>query len=429
MRSGIMAVEYLKRARGPAGRDIADMREQARRMLERIAQEGEAAVRDYAERLDGWSGAVRITPEEIARAREQTDAQAKADIRFAHDNVRRFAEAQLASIGEFEIEMAPGFLAGQRLIPVSAVGCYVPGGRYAHVASAIMTITTARVAGVSHVSAVSPPRASGGIAPALLYAMDLCGADAVLALGGVQAIAAMTNGLFGLPAVDMVVGPGNQYVAEAKRILFGQVGIDVLAGPTDSMVLADGGADARTVAWDLVGQAEHGVDSPVQLVANERGFLLEAQARILECIDQLPDANGANARAAWRDHGELILCGSLEEMAQVADRYAPEHLHVHMPADSLDWWLGRLRSYGSLFLGAETTVPFGDKCAGPNHVLPTRAAARYSGGLSVHKFLKVVTWQRAARSAVRPFAEATARISRLEGMEGHARCADLRLEP
>ena len=424
-----MAIEHLKRARVTAAPDIAGIREQARRMLERIAAEGEAAARDYAKNLDGWDGGIQATQEEIALAREQTDAQVKADIQFARDNIRRFAEAQLASIREFEIDIAPGFRAGQRLIPVAAVGCYVPGGRYAHIASAIMTIATARVAGVAHITAVSPPRAGGGIPPALLYAMDLCGADAILTLGGVQAVAAMANGLFGLPAVDMVVGPGNQHVAEAKRMLFGQVGIDVLAGPTDSMVLAHGDADARLVAWDLVGQAEHGADSPVQAVALEREFLLEVQAHVLECIEHLPEANAANARAAWRDHGELILCGSREEMAQVADRYAPEHLHVHAPADSLDWWLGRLRCYGSLFLGAETTVPFGDKCAGPNHVLPTSGAARYSGGLSVHKFLKTVTWQRAERDAVRPFAEATARISRLEGMEGHARCADLRLWP
>jgi sulfopropanediol 3-dehydrogenase len=255
--------------------------------------------------------------------------------------------------------------------------------------------------------------------------MDLCGADVILSMGGVQGVAAMANGLFGLPRADMLVGPGNQYVAEAKRILFGRVGIDMFAGPTDSMVVADGRADSEMVAADLVGQAEHGYNSPVWLVTSDRALAERVMARVPELIATLPDANRQSATAAWADYAEVILCADAEEMAEVADRFAPEHLHVQ--AEAPDWWLGRLRSYGSLFLGEETTVAFGDKTSGPNHVLPTSGAARYTGGLSVHKFVKTVTWQRATREGSRPLAEATARISRLEGMEGHARSADIRL--
>ncbi|MGE0008896.1 MAG: histidinol dehydrogenase, partial [Parvibaculaceae bacterium] len=349
----------------------------------------------------------------------------KSDIRFAHDNVRRFAEAQRAAVGDFAVEMLPGLTAGQRQIPVSAAGCYVPGGRYSHVASAIMTITTAKVAGVQHITACSPPRPGTGIPPAILYTMDLCGADMILNMGGVQGVASIANGLFGAPRADILVGPGNQYIAEAKRILYGQFGIDMFAGPTDSMVVADGTADADLVAADLVGQAEHGRDSPVWLVTTDRGLAERVTARVPGLIDALPALNRDSARAAWADFAEVILCRDAEEMAQVADRTAPEHLHVQ--AGDPDWWLQRLRAYGSLFLGEETTVAFGDKTSGPNHVLPTSGAARYTGGLSVHKFMKTVTWQRATRAGTRSIAEATARISRLEGMEGHARSADIRL--
>jgi sulfopropanediol 3-dehydrogenase len=255
--------------------------------------------------------------------------------------------------------------------------------------------------------------------------MDLCGADVILNLGGVQGVAAMAHGHFGLPKADILVGPGNQYVAEAKRMLFGQVGIDMFAGPTDSMVLADSSADAEMVAYDLVGQAEHGYNSPVWLVTTDEGLAKRVLRLVPGLIDTLPPVNRDSALQAWDNMAEVILCETREEMAQVADRYAPEHLHVQ--ARDLDWWLGRLTAYGSLFLGEETTVAFGDKTSGPNHVLPTSGAARYTGGLSVHKFMKTVTWQRATRDAAKPLAEATARISRLEGMEGHARSADVRL--
>ena len=349
----------------------------------------------------------------------------RRDIAFAHDNVRRFAEAQKATMRDVSLEVVPGLTAGQRVIPVDAAGCYVPGGRYSHVASAIMTVTTAKVAGVRHVTACSPPRPGEGVPPAIVYAAHLCGADRILAMGGVQGVAAMTFGLFGLPPANLLVGPGNQFVAEAKRILFGRVGIDMIAGPTDSLVLADGGADARMVAVDLVSQAEHGYNSPVWLVTDDRALAEAVIALVPALIEDLPDLNRDNARAAWADYAEVILCPDREAMAACSDDYAPEHLTVQ--ADDLDWWLGRLRCYGSLFLGEETTVAFGDKASGTNHVLPTSRAARYTGGLSVHKYMKVVTWQRATRDGAKPVAEATARISRLEGMEGHARAADARL--
>lgn len=418
-------MDYLKKATRTPESDHGDVHAVVDRMLTEIASGGEEAARRHARELDKWEGEIVVSPEERRAAAARVPDRLKADIQFAHDNVRRFAEAQLATAGETRLEILPGLTLGQKQIPVSAAGCYVPGGRYSHVASAIMTITTARVAGVSHVAACSPPRPGLGIPPAILYTMDLCGADVILRMGGVQAVAAMANGLFGTRKADILVGPGNQYVAEAKRILFGEVGIDMVAGPTDSLVIADATADSELVAADLVGQAEHGWNSPVWLVTSDAGLAARVMARVPELIEALPAPNRDSARAAWADFAEVILCRDAEEMAAVADDHAPEHLHVQ--ASDLDWWLNRLRAYGSLFLGEETTVAFGDKVSGPNHVLPTSRAARYTGGLSVHKFLKTVTWQRATRAAARPLAEATARISRLEGMEGHARTADIRL--
>lgn len=417
--------EYLKRATRTAATEQADISPAVRALLAEVEAGGEAAARDMARRFDGWQGEIVLSPEALGRAIATVPGQARADIRFAHDNIRRFAEAQKSTIRDVEIELLPGLMAGQKQIPVGASGCYVPGGRYAHVASALMTVTTARVAGVAHITACSPPRPGAGIPPAILYAMHLAGADAILNMGGVQAVAAMAQGLFGLPKVDILVGPGNQYVAEAKRILFGQVGIDMVAGPTDMLIVADGHADAAMIATNLVGQAEHGGNSPVWLVTDNRALALDVIARVPALIDALPSINAAAARAAWADFAEVVLARDQDEMAVLSVAYAPEHLHVQC-AD-LDWWFGRLRSYGSLFLGEETTVAFGDKAAGPNHVLPTNGAARYTGGLSVHKFMKTVTWQRSTRDATRSVAEATARISRLEGMEGHARTADIRL--
>jgi sulfopropanediol 3-dehydrogenase len=263
------------------------------------------------------------------------------------------------------------------------------------------------------------------VTPAIAYAAHVCGADKIMAIGGVQGVASMAFGLFGLPQSNIIVGPGNQFVAEAKRILFGRVGIDMIAGPTDSLILADKTADPFIVATDLVSQAEHGYNSPVWLVTDDRALAQEVMRQVPGLIDDLPELNRENAAAAWRDYAEVIVCANREEMAATSDDYAPEHLTVM--AEDLDWWLDRLTCYGSLFLGEETTVSYGDKAAGTNHVLPTSGAARYTGGLSVHKYMKIVTWQRATRDGARQIAEATARISRLEGMEGHARAADARL--
>jgi len=421
-----MAVTYLKTSVQSAQGDPAQVHETVREMLIELERGAEARARAFARELDQWEGEIIVPPEAIDAAKQLVPRRLQDDIRFAHDNIRRFAQAQKQTIQDCELEILPGFWAGQKQIPVAAAGCYVPGGRYSHIASALMTITTAKVAGVAHVTACSPPRPGVGISAATLFTMDLCGADRILNLGGVPAVAAMAFGMFGLPASDIIVGPGNPYVAEAKRILFGKVGIDMVAGPTDSLVIADATADPCLVAWDLVGQAEHGDNSPVWLVTDSARLARAVIQQVPRRIAELPELNARNAEAAWRDHAEVILCDDREEMAAVADRYAPEHLHVQ--AADLDWWLARLRNYGSLFLGEETTVAFGDKAAGPNHVLPTSAAARYTGGLCVHKFMKTVTWQRASRLGVKPVAQATARISRLEGMEGHARSADIRLE-
>lgn len=420
-----MSVTYLKKAGRVSTSDASETQAIVQKILSEIEAGGEAAARAYAEKFDRYNGNIVLTRDEIDAASAALSQRVKDDIRFAHDNVRRFAEAQKETIRDFQTEIQPGLILGQKAIPCQAAGCYAPGGRYSHVASALMTVTTAKVAGCGHIAVCSPPRPDVGLNPAIVYTADLCGADQILALGGVQGIAAMAFGLFGLPPADILVGPGNQFVAEAKRLLFGRVGIDMFAGPTDSMVLADATADPEIVAWDLVGQAEHGYNSPVWLVTDNRALADAVMARVPQLIATLPPVNAKNATDAWRDYAEVILCETREEIAATADRYAPEHLTVQ--AADLDWWLNRLACYGSLFLGEETTVAFGDKASGTNHVLPTSGAARYTGGLSVHKYMKLVTWQRATREGAKPIAEATARISRLEGMEGHARTADIRL--
>ena len=420
-----MAREYLKKASLTARSGASDVHNAVKEILDSIEKGGEAAALKYAKQFDRYEGEILLGDDELAAAAAQIPEKLQDDIRFAHDNVRRFAEAQKSTLSDIEIEVVPGLVAGQKAIPVDAAGCYVPAGRYSHVASAIMTVTTAKVAGCRHIAVSSPPRPGIGVSPAIAFAANLCGADRILAMGGVQGVAAMAFGLFGLPKANILVGPGNQFVAEAKRILFGRVGIDMIAGPTDSLILAQASADPEIVAIDLVGQAEHGYNSPVWLVTDTRELAEDVMRLVPQLIEDLPDTNRENAAAAWRDYAEVILCGDREEMAATSDEYAPEHLTVQ--ADDLDWWRQRLSCYGSLFLGEETTVAFGDKASGTNHVLPTSQAASYTGGLSVHKYLKVVTWQRATRDGARPVAEATARISRLEGMEGHARTADIRL--
>jgi sulfopropanediol 3-dehydrogenase len=394
-------------------------------MLADIETRGEPAVRDYALKLDKWSGDIVVAPEEIERRTREVPDPVKRDIEFAANQVRRFAAAQRDSVREFSIELTPGLIAGQRLVPVNVAGCYVPTGRYAHIASAYMSIATAKAAGVKTVITCSTPCKGTGIHPYVLYAMKVAGADVVMTLGGVQAIAAMAIGLFTGKPADIIVGPGNKFVAEAKRMLFGKVGIDVFAGPSEVAVIADENADPEMVACDLVGQCEHGHESPAWLLTTSRSLADTVLVRVPELIAALPSTARDAAHAAWRDYGEIALCTTREEIAKLSDRYACEHLEVH--AADLDWWLKNLSNYGSLFLGEETTVAFGDKASGPNHILPTKLAARYSGGLSAHKFLKPLTWQKMDREACRTIAQATARISRLEGMEAHARTADLRL--
>ncbi|MDC1116082.1 histidinol dehydrogenase [Alphaproteobacteria bacterium] len=420
-----MSITYLKKASMTSTTDSADVQKTVQDILNDIETGGDAKALEYAAKFDNYNGNVLLTREEIDAAKALVPEKIKQDIAFAHDNVRRFAEIQRSTLQDVEMEIAPGLMAGQKTIPVDAAGCYIPGGRYSHIASAIMTVTTAKVAGCRHITACSPPRPDIGIAPAIIYAADLCGADAILAMGGVQGVAAMTFGLFDLPKANILVGPGNQFVAEAKRILFGRVGIDMIAGPTDSLILADKTADADIVAADLVGQAEHGYNSPVWLVTDDAALAEQVMELVPPLIADLPETNRINAEAAWRDYAEVILCDNREDMAATSDKYAPEHLTVQ--ATDLDWWKDRLTCYGSLFLGEETTVAFGDKASGPNHVLPTSGAATYTGGLSVHKYMKIVTWQRATRDGMKSVGVATARISRLEGMEGHARTADIRL--
>ena len=418
-------IEYLKRAAKTPETETGHARQVAGEMLADIEARGEAAVRDYAAKLDNWRGEIVVTSADIERRTRDIPSSVKRDIEFATAQVRKFAVAQRESIREFATELQPGLFAGQRLVPVDVAGCYVPTGRYAHIASAYMSIATAKAAGVPTVVACSTPYQGQGIHPHVLYAMKVAGADVMMTLGGVQAIAALAFGLFTGKPADIVVGPGNKFVAEAKRMLFGKVGIDVFAGPSEVAVIADDSADAAIVASDLVGQAEHGHESPAWLFTTSHALAEDVMRRVPPLIDALPPTARDAAGAAWRDYGEVIVCASREDAAAVSDRHAPEHLEVH--ARDLDWWLARLTCYGSLFLGEETTVAFGDKASGPNHILPTKGAARYSGGLSVHKFMKTLTWQRMDRAASRQIAQVSARISRLEGMEAHARTADDRL--
>ena len=420
-----MSRVYLKKAQLTPKSNASEVHETVKNILTDIEAGGDEKAKEYASKFDQYQGNIILTDEEIEAASELVPAKLKKDIEFAHDNVRRFAEKQKETLKNTEIEIHPGFVTGQKVIPVDAAGCYVPGGRYSHIASAIMTVTTAKVAGCKFITACSPPKPNIGVAPAIVYAAHICGADKIMAMGGVQGVASMTYGLFGLPQANILVGPGNQFVAEAKRILFGRVGIDMIAGPTDSLILADETADPFIVATDLVSQAEHGYNSPVWLVTDNEALASKVMNLVPNLIDDLPETNRDNAAAAWRDYAEVIVCENREEMAACSDEYAPEHLTVQ--ADDLDWWLERLTCYGSLFLGEETTVSYGDKAAGTNHVLPTSRAANYTGGLSVHKYMKIVTYQRATREGSKSIAEATARISRLEGMEGHARAADVRL--
>ena len=420
-----MAVTYLKKAAKTPQTGTDETRAIVADMLAKIEAGGEEAALGYGRDLDGYTGEAVVSADTIAAAGEKVSQQLKDDIQFAYDRVTKFAHAQKESIQEFETELSPGLWAGQKLIPIETAGCYVPGGRYAHVASAIMSIATARVAGVENVIACTAPHGDEGPNPAILYAMNLCGADTILSLGGVQGIASMAFGLFTGKPARILVGPGNRFVAEAKRTLYGRVGIDMFAGPTEIAVIADESADPAVVAEDLVSQAEHGPDSPAWLITTSQKLADDVMAQMDTHINALPEIARNAATTAWRDYGEVILCDTDEEAAIVSDEYAAEHLEIHTSKD--EWYTDRLKNYGSLFIGEETTVTYGDKCSGTNHILPTKGAAHYTGGLSVHKYMKVVTTQRMTKEANREVGAAAARISRLEGMEGHARAADVRL--
>ncbi len=421
-----MTVSYIKKADKTASSDEVETRQRVQEVLKEIETKRDEGIREISRKFDNYEGDVIVSQEKIEEVIKSLDQKVKDDVQFSYDRVRSFAEHQLKHLNnDFEVELSPGLFAGQKLIPVNSVGCYVPGGRYNNIASAVMSITTAKVAGVKNVIAASPPKDENGANPIIIYTANLCGADVIMNCGGIGAIGAFAYGCFGNPEVDMIVGPGNQYVAEAKRILYGKVGIDLFAGPTEIGIIADHTADKEMIAVDLVGQAEHGPNSPAWLYTTDKELCDYVMKRIPELIAELPETSRNNADAAWRDYGEVVLCDTNEELCQVSDEYAPEHLEVQ--AGNLDWWLDKLKNYGSLFLGEETTVAYGDKCSGTNHILPTKGAAKYTGGLFVGKFIKTVTFQRMTKESNKEVGAAAARISRLEGMEAHARTGDARL--
>ena len=413
---------YLKKAQKKIEETENKTRDIVKDLLNQIRSQGESAVCELAAQFDNWTRDFILGKEEIEALSDMVPRRAKDDIRFAYDQIYGFAVKQRESMTEFETELLPGVTLGQRLVPCQCAGCYVPGGRFAHAASAVMSVATAKAAGVPSVIVCTPPR-DNRINPMVAYALSLCGADVIMALGGVQAIATMAFGLFTGKPADIIVGPGNAYVAEAKRMLFGEIGIDVMAGPTESLIIADCTADPMIVAVDLVSQCEHGYDSPVWLLADSKQLAEKAIEIMPRVIADLP--NPDVAASSWTNYGEVVLCKDREELAKISDSYAAEHVQV-MAAD-LDWYLQNLKNYGSLFLGEGCTVSYGDKTSGTNHILPTNKAARYSGGLNVAKFIKTLTYQKLTQEANRTIGAVTSRISRYEGMEGHARAADIRL--
>jgi sulfopropanediol 3-dehydrogenase len=418
-------IRHLKHAQALETRDADDaaVRQTVEAIIADVAARKDAAVRDYSAKFDHWQPAsFRLTREEIDACSREVSAQAVEDIRFAQAQIRRFAEAQRASMHDLEIETLPGVTLGHRNIPVNSVGCYVPGGKYPLVASAHMSIVTARVAGVPRVAAFAPPF-QGKPAAAIVVAMDLAGADEIYCLGGVQAIAAMALGTESIAPVDMVVGPGNAYVAEAKRQLFGRIGIDLLAGPTETLVIADDSVDGDLCAADLLGQAEHGTNSPAILLTTSEALARDTMAAVDRQLTVL--STGPVAAQAWANFGQVIVCDTDEEMLDVANDIASEHVQVMTRQP--DSFLERMTNYGSLFLGADTNVSYGDKVIGTNHTLPTRRAARYTGGLWVGKFIKTCTYQRVTREASMVIGEYCSRLCALEGFAGHKEQADIRL--
>jgi len=419
--------ELVKRP-GAQPPEVADeVKRTVDEMLRRIEREGIEAVRDYSRRLDGWDPpSFRVGVDGVEAAAAQVPAELRNHIAFAQEQVRAFAEQQRQTLSDLEVETQPGVVLGHRHIPVAAVGAYVPGGRYPMLASAFMTVLVAKVAGVDRVVACAPPWRGKGIHPAMLYAISTSGADEIICLGGVQALASMAFGIDDIAPVDMLVGAGNAYVAEAKRQLFGRVGIDLLAGPTEILVITDADADPELVAADLLGQAEHGPTSPAILISTSG----EVAGRVVAEVDRLLESpqTADVAERAWRDHGTVVVVDDREEAIRLANEYAPEHLEVHVDERELDAYLTLLRNYGSLFLGREATVAYGDKAVGTNHVLPTARAARYTGGLWVGRFLKTVTYQRLTPEGTRRVAPSVAAICDAELFEGHALTARMRLE-
>lgn len=419
-------IRHLKSGR--SAETTAEQQRQVRQTVETIltdiAARGEAAVREYSEKFDRWSPEeFRLSEREISECIAAVPAQTIADIEFAQAQIRRFAEVQRAALRDVEVETLPGVVLGHRNLPVNAVGCYVPGGRYPMVASAHMSVVTAKAAGVKRIIATAPP--FGGQAhPAIVAAMHMGGADEIYVLGGVQAVAAMALGTEKITPVDMVVGPGNAYVAEAKRQLFGRVGIDLLAGPTETLIIADESCDAEMAAVDLIGQAEHGPGSPAILLTTSAELAAAVPSAVEKLLAWLPTADVA--RIAWENCGEIILCDTLDEMVSEADRIASEHVQV-LTRDP-DYFLERMTNYGALFLGHRTNVSFGDKVIGTNHTLPTLRAARYTGGLWVGKFIKTCTYQRVlTNEASTLVGEYCSRLCALEGFAGHQEQADLRV--
>jgi sulfopropanediol 3-dehydrogenase len=416
----------MKAGRSAAARAAEDsgVRVTVEALLADIAERGDAAVREASARFDGWDRCdFRLTDREINDCMGELSSRNLDDIRFAQDQIRRFAEIQRSGLRDVEAETLPGVVLGHRNIPVEAVGCYVPGGKYPLLASAHMSVVTAKVAGVPRIATCAPPY-QGRPAPAIVAAQKLAGADEIYCLGGVQAVGAMALGTETIPAVDMLVGPGNAYVAEAKRQLFGRVGIDLFAGPTETLVIADETSDGELCATDLLGQAEHGPDSPAILLTTSERLARDTEAEIARLLAILPTA--AIARTAWETHGEIILCADDAEMLREANRIASEHVQV-MTRDP-DWFLERMTNYGALFLGPRTNVAFGDKVIGTNHTLPTRTAARYTGGLWVGKFLKTVTYQRVTTDeAAASLGAYCSRLCALEGFTGHGEQANIRV--
>ncbi|MGO9660889.1 MAG: histidinol dehydrogenase [Acidimicrobiales bacterium] len=417
-------VRYLKSAGPPPKEDDgAQVAATVAKIIDDVRRRGDAAVREYSSRFDNWApDDLRLSADEVEEAIASVPEQVVEDIIWAQDQVRSFAEHQLASMQEFEVETLPGVRLGQRHIPVGAAGAYVPGGRYPLTASAHMTIVTAKVAGVSRVTACTPP-IRGRVPAATIAAMHSAGADEIYVVGGVQAIAAMALGTETVAKADLIAGPGNAYVAEAKRQLFGEVGIDLLAGPTEILVVADEGADPLVVAVDLLSQAEHGPDSPAVLVTTSERVGRRAMEHIGSLLPGLETRDLAGP--AWRDHGQVLLVDDLEEAFSVADSFAAEHVEVLTREPR--WALETMRNYGALFLGEGTCVSYGDKVIGTNHVLPTRGSARFTGGLWVGKYLKTVTYQEVTNAASSArLGEICGRAARVELFEGHARAGDLR---